>query len=143
MQQEYYSLPLNLEAVMQKREHPKCSLQQSVVQQLHLVITTAFGELQTDDSFGCSIWDNDFDNLTSGPRLKEIIRQSLLQSISQHEPRLAGTRVELQVEQQELQEEAFGRRVKKRMDVTVSAMLIHTNEPFAYKDSFYIGPLSY
>src|SRR3990170_9025850 len=101
MQLEFYSMPLMPGNIIDRKEHKKCSLQQSVVQQLHLLITTSFSELSTDDSFGCSIWDYDFDNLTSGTRLKEIIRQSLLQTIGLHEKRLKNVRLELSVRQEE------------------------------------------
>lgn len=143
MQQEFYSLPLRLEGVMQQKEHPRCSLQQSVVQQLHLLLTTAFGEYPVDEGFGCGIWDHDFDNLTSNSKLKEIIRQSLLKSISEHEKRLGQVRIEVVVRQEELIDNISGRRIKKRMDITITGILQLTNEKFFYKDSFFVGPLSY
>jgi phage baseplate assembly protein W len=143
MQLECYTLPLRLDLIMQKKEHPKCSPQQSVAQQLHLVITTAFGELSFDNSFGCNIWDHDFDNLTSGHKLKEMIRQSLLQSIHQYENRLGAVRLEISVRQEELLEYTNTRRVKKRMDIIITGVLQLTNEIFTYKDSFFVGPLSY
>ena len=143
MQLECYSMPLRLDIIMQKKEHPKCSPQQSVAQQLHLLVTTAFGELSFDNAFGCNIWEHDFDNLTSGHKLKEMIRQSLLQSIQQHEKRLSNVRVEILVRQEELWEYTNARRVKKRMDVTITGVLQLTNEKFSYTDSFFVGPLSY
>lgn len=143
MQQEFYELPLRLEGVMRQKEHPKCSLQQSVVQQLHLLLTTSFGEYPVDEGFGCSIWDHDFDNLTSSSKLKEIIRQSLLKSISEHEKRLGQVRIEVVVRQEELIDHVSGRRIKKRMDITITGILQLTNEKFTYKDSFFVGPLSY
>lgn len=143
MQLEYYSLPLMLDAVMQKREHPKCSLHQSVEQHLHLILTTAFGEVAGDELFGCGIWDHDFDNVTSGHKLKEIIRQSLLQSIIEHENRLSNVRVELLLRQEEIQSASNTRRVKKHIDITVTGVLQLTNELFRYSDAFFISPLSY
>lgn len=144
MQLEYYSLPLLLDRVMNKQEHPKISLQQSVIQYLHLLTTTAFGEFPGDHDFGCSIWDYDFDNVTSAHKLKEIIRQSLLQAIQQHEKRLSNIRVELMIFQEEMQERAkAGSRVKKRIDISITGILQSTNEKLNFKDSFFIGPLSY
>ena len=143
MQQEFYALPLMLDQVMRMKEHPKCTLQQAVMQHLHLILTTAFGEFPLDEGFGCGIWDHDFDNLTSGPKMKELIRQSLLQSVHEHEKRLNNVRIELLVRQEELRESTSGRRVKKRMDVTITGSLQLTNEKFTYMDSFFVGPLSY
>lgn len=143
MQLEYYSLPLRLDAVMQKKEHPKCSLQHSVEQHLHLILTTAFGEVAGDEQFGCGIWEHDFDNVTSSHKLKEIIRQSLLQSIAGHENRLSGVRVDLLLRQEEIQSAADSQRVKKHIDITVTGVLQLTNERFRYNDAFFISPLSY
>ncbi|MBC7903783.1 MAG: GPW/gp25 family protein [Gemmatimonadaceae bacterium] len=152
MQKEFYSLPLAVEKLMREpgdqshhtrhRELAKCSLQQSVEQNLHLLLTTAFGEFPADELFGCSIWENDFDNLTSAPKMKESIRQSILQSVQQHENRLGKVRVELMIQQEELPD-AKGRRVKKRIEITISGMLQLTNEKFIHRDSFFVGPLSY
>jgi phage baseplate assembly protein W len=140
MQQQYFSLPLDLGCVMRREEHPRVSLQQSVMQHLHLLLTTAFGEFPGDEDFGCGIWDHDFDNVTSAHKLKEVIRQSLLVSIREKEKRLSHVRVDLMI----IQEEMPGiHSIKKRVSITVSGMLTQTNEPFSFKDSFYVGPLSY
>src|SRR4051794_14643464 len=115
MKYEFYSSPLNAEALMRQKEHPKCSLRQSIAYHLHLIITTAFGELPTDEDFGCSIWEYDFDNITSVHKLKELIKQSLLKSVQRYEKRLNNVRIELLIHQQELEDIKTGRRVKKRI----------------------------
>ena len=144
MQLEYYSLPLSLERIMNRQEHPKISMQQSVLQHLHLLIATAFGEFPADQDFGSSIWDYDFDNVTSAHKLKELIRQSLLQAIQRYEKRLSNIRVELMILQEELQERSkAGSRIKKRIDISVTGILISTNERLNFRDSFFVGPLSY
>lgn len=143
MQLEFYSLPLVVDRIMHKQEHAKCSLQQSVIQHLHLLLITAFGEFPADEGFGCGIWDHDFDNVTSAHKLKEFIRQSLLQSVQQHEQRLSNVRVEILLRQEEVSEGVDRHRVKKKIDVTITGMLQSTNERLNYRDSFFVGPLSY
>ena len=143
MQLEYYSLPLALEKVMRQQEHPRSTLQQSVTQHLHLLLTTAFGEFPGDERFGCGIWDHDFDNVTSAHKLKELIRQSLMRSIQEQEPRLGHVRVELMIVQEELAEGANSRRIKKRINIAVTGILNSTNEQLVFRDSFFVGPLSY
>jgi phage baseplate assembly protein W len=143
MQLEYYSLPMAVENVMRKQELSKCSLEQSVMQHLHLLITTAFGEFPADEHFGCSIWDHDFDIVTSAHKLKELIRQSLLVSIQEQEKRLGNVRVEIVMKQEEIPAQDSGRRVKKKIDITIIGTLKLTNERFAYKNNFFVGPLSY
>jgi phage baseplate assembly protein W len=143
MKQQFYSLPLALEQVLQKKELPVCSLQQSVAQHLHLIITTAFGEFPADENFGCSIWEHDFDNLTSTHKIKEWILQSLLASVQQYEKRLGGVRIELTIRQEEAADHSNGCRVKKKYLVLLTGTLQATNEKFSYQDIFFTGPLSY
>lgn len=143
VQQQYYSLPLSLEQVMQKKDHAKSTLRQSVAQYLHLIMTTAFGELLTDEQFGCSIWEHDFDVVTGKHKIRELMKQSLLQSIVQYEKRLGDVRIELVVSQEESADSASAYRVKKKMGVTVTGTLLSTNEPFKYADEFFTAPLSY
>ena len=142
MYRDYYSLPFSLDRIIQHRELPKCSLTQSILQHLHLLVTTSFGEFAGNERFGCSIWENDFDNVTSPHKLKEIIRQSLLLSIQEQEKRLENVKVELVIFQEELAVAEGGHRIKKRIDLSISAIIRMTNERIQFRDSFFIGPLS-
>lgn len=139
---EFYSLPLAVEKVMNKGEHPKCSMQQSVIQHLHLLLTTGFGGFPADERFGCGIWDNDFDNVTSAHKLREYIRETLYESISEQELRLGNVRVEIFLRQEEVAGQSM-RNIKKKIDVTISGVLLLTNEKLSFRDSFFVGPLSY
>jgi Gene 25-like lysozyme. len=143
MRWKYYALPLDPELLMQKKEHPGRTLKQSVADHLHLIVTTAFGELQSDAGFGNSIWDHDFDNLTTRTQQQEFMKQSLLQAIKKHEKRLDGIKVELEVRQEEVSTLSTERRVKKRLDIYVSARLTATSEDIVFRDSFFVSPLSY
>jgi phage baseplate assembly protein W len=140
---EYYSLPLSLDMVLQKQDHPRCSLQQSVYHHIHLILTTAFGEMTNDANYGCWIWENDFDNLTSNNKIREQIKQSLLHAVQQYEPRIQNVKVDVLIKQEELLVKLNGRHVKKMLDITVSGRLTATKEPIVYNDRFFTGPLSY
>lgn len=141
MQPNYYTLPLVLDKLMHQHEHAKCSLKQSVIQNLNLLLTTAFGEYPADESYGCSIWDNDFDNITSASKIKENIKQSIIQSVQEHEKRLSKVGVKLLIHQEELSEKK-GRRVKKRIEITITGILLLTNDQFSHDYSFFAGPFS-
>ena len=143
MNHECYSFPLAAEMLIRRSEHPKCSLPRSVEQHLHLLITTAFGELPTDRRFGCCIWDYDFDNLTSSHKVKEYIRQSLLEAILQYEKRLITPRIELVLGQVDPRDTSGSCRMKKIIHIYIAGYLQYTNDPFEYRDSFFTGPLSY
>jgi len=126
-----------------RQELVKCSLQESVEQHLHLLFTTSFGEFLADSNFGCGIWDNDFDNVTSDHKLKETIRLSLLNAIKDHEKRLRQVRVEITLQQKEIVTARTNATIKKRIDINVSAVFNSTNEKFNFLDIFFVGPLSY
>jgi predicted component of type VI protein secretion system len=143
MRWKYYALPLDPELLMQKKEHPGRTLKQSVADHLHLIVTTAFGEMQSEVEFGNSIWDHDFDNLTTRTKQQEWMKQSLTQAIKKHEKRLDGIKVEVMVKQEEISALSTERRVKKRLDIYVTARLTATSEDIVFRDSFFVSPLSY
>jgi phage baseplate assembly protein W len=140
---DYYTLPLRPDKLMRGESHEKCGVKESIEQQIHLIMTTTFGEMQQDEEFGCSIWDCDFDNLTAKNKIRENIKLSLQQSVLKYEKRLQSVKVEVYIKEEELNTTINGRQVKKRMDVHVSAVNKVTNEPFSFQDSFFTGPLSY
>lgn len=143
MRWKYYALPLEPELLMQKKEHPGRTLKQSVADHLHLIVTTAFGEMQSDADFGNSIWEHDFDNLTTRTKQQEWMKQSLILAIKKHEKRIDGVKVEVMVKQEEVAVLLVERRVKKRLDIYVTARLTATSEDIVFRDSFFVSPLSY
>lgn len=143
MQFDYYTLPMELGRIIKKQELPKCPLKQSVAHHLHLILTTAFGELLCDPEFGNGLWDEDFDNVSYRSRQKETILQSLVRSIQKYEKRLEKVRVQLTVNQEEVAPVTAEARVKKKLSITITGTLKATNEPITYRDSFFISPLAY
>jgi phage baseplate assembly protein W len=129
--------------VLQKQDLPRCSLQQSVFHHIHLILTTAFGEMSNDPNYGCSIWENDFDNLTANNKIREQIKQSLLSAVQQYETRIHQVKVDVLIRQEEQITRVAGRQVKKMLDITVSGFLVATKESIVYNDRFFTGPLSY
>lgn len=143
MAQNYFKIPFDVGSLITNRSIDKCSLEQSIAHNIHLINTSHFGEYSYDDSFGCCIWDVDFDNLSSTSKIKEIIRKSLLESLKNHEKRLTKIRVEVNVRQEELNEIKNSIIIKKKVSLKIKGKIAKTNEDFAYNEFFYIGPLSY
>lgn len=140
---KYYTLPLSTKKLINRKVHDSCNLNQSISHYIHLVNTSHFGECAFDDSFGCSIWLVDFDNLKSTNRLKDFIQESLYESLTKHEKRLHELRVNVRIKQEELFGTENSNRIKKRIDIRIKAKVKKTNEDFSYVEYFYIGPLSY
>ena len=141
MVSSYYNLPLKLDDIIQKNEHPKCSLPESIARLIHLITITHFGECKHDESFGCEIWENDFEVITNTQLYKDRLSKSLKKVIEKHEPRLSGIRVSVQMEQ--IDYRVKNQRTKIRIQLNVRGMLTKTNESFSFSENFFIGPLSY
>ncbi len=141
MMTEYYKLPLKLEEITQKKEHKKCSMAESVAAMVHLIAVTYFGECKHDTSFGCEIWEHDFENISNPQQHRERLIKSIQNTITKHEKRLTDIIVDIQIQQIDYIQ--LQRRVKSRITLKVKATLVETNEPFTHYDQFFIGPLSY
>ncbi len=138
---EYYSLPLNLAEIIEKKEHPRCTLNESVAAMIHLITTSQFGESKHDNSFGCEIWEHDFENIVNTQLYKDQLMKSIKLTIETHEPRLSDVRIDIQIEQ--IESRVGNRRIKSRISLRIKGSLTMTNEPFAYSEQFFVGPLSY
>lgn len=141
MPQPYYALPLRLDEVIQHRSHPTCSLPQSIAQNLYLMLTTHFAESRFDETFGCSLWDEDFSNQANS-RWKEEIRQSIETSVAEHEKRLTQVRVRVDLADEEIHDNRTNRRIKRRLTVWIDGLLTRTNESFSFNRSLFLAPLS-
>jgi len=140
----YYSLPLQTKKIVKNKDVEQCNIQQSIINFIHLITTSYMGECTFDESFGCSIWNVDFDNLTSTNRLRDIISDSLVESITSQEKRLSRVGVEVVIKQEEFRGgKANNTRVKKRVDIKIRGIISQTNESFSYVEKFYIAPLSF
>lgn len=138
----YYKIPMDFEAVINKKDAEKISIDNSISQQIFLISTTALGECKFDETFGTEIWEMDFDLLKTDNSLKEFIVNSMKKSIVMHEKRLLLEDVEVSVKDHNLG--TFGkRRMKKRVVISVKGQVLETNRPFLFQNSFFVGPLSY
>ena len=141
MKTDYYNFPIKSADLIQKKEHPRISMRESVSRMIHLITVTHFEEYKFDESLGCEIWDFDFVNITNYQLFKEKIKGSLLQTISKYEPRLSDVRIDIQIQQVEIR--ISNRRTKCQITLKVDGTLTKTNESYAYLENFFIGPLSY
>ncbi len=137
----YLQLPIKAYELINKKEHDRCSLSQSVASMLHLIITTHWGESKYNEDFGCEIWEHDFENIDNAQVYREKMKASIKKTIEKHEPRLKISRVDVQIEQIELM--AQNQRTKSRISLLINGVLNKTNETFNYTEQFFIGPLSY
>jgi phage baseplate assembly protein W len=136
-------LPIEFEKLTEREELPKCNLKESIAQYIHLIATSYLGECRFDASFGCSIWEFDFDNSMTEVSLRENLIMSLTQAITSNEKRLNSIEVSVRIAQMEMVSTSNALRIKKKIDIDVKAKLVKTNETFKYYEFFFLGPLSY
>ncbi|MCS3532778.1 GPW/gp25 family protein [Chryseobacterium sp. JUb7] len=138
----YYKIPIDFGAVTEKKDTEKISIDSSIAQQIFLIATTSLGECKFDESFGSEIWEMDFDLLKSDNILREFIINSLKKAITIHEKRLQLGDVEVHINDENIG--GIGKkRMKKRVAVAIKGLVLETNRPFLFQNSFFVGPLSY
>lgn len=139
----YYKIPLQLSALLEGNELANCDMRESISKTLELIIMTRFGEHRHDPSFGCEIWDLDFELIVSENKWEEKLRQSLLKSITSHEHRLSD--IQLKVEITEIEKFHLLKKyaeIKKRVDIKLTGNIHKTGEQFSFNNSLFLSPLS-
>ncbi|MDX2002103.1 MAG: GPW/gp25 family protein [Chitinophagales bacterium] len=140
---EYYSMPLKFADLFKKKELARCrDIGDSISQNIQLILTSRFGEYRYDPTYGCDIWEHDFENIFLQDNWNDRVSNSLKLIIEQHEPRLKDIDVSAVVSQEELSGTG-NRRIKQRVTVTVRGKLVTTNERFETVQKLFISPLSF
>jgi phage baseplate assembly protein W len=143
---EYYKLPLKFGDIMKKKELPMCKdIGESISQNIHLMITSKFGEYRFDPTFGSNIWDSDFENIFANDDWSDRVSNSLKEIIVLHEPRLKNIEVTAEINQEEIADNSANPqyRIKQKVVVRIEGTLTNTNERFSTTQKLYISPLSF
>ena len=143
MNGDYYRLPLRFRDIVEQKDHAKCEIKSSIAQNIHLISTTYLGECKFDQSFGCSVWEIDFNNFISDSSFKEHLKESLQNSIKKFEKRLRLTRLHIDIKQDSVLYYSSAKHVKKRINISIKGSIVKTDEPFEFYEYFYVSPLSY
>lgn len=139
----FYQLPIRLGPLMARQEIPTCGVGVSIAQLLYLLIHTRYGELRSDRSFGCRIWEVEFDRALNTGNWSDELSVSLETAIRQHEPRLKSVRVG--VNMIPVDHNSFHRQpdeYRRLVTVGVSALLAETEEPFQFSTQLHVGQLA-
>ncbi len=139
----FYKIPLELSTALAGNDLTTCDLVTSISKNLELIIMTKFGEHRSNTTFGCEIWDLDFELIISEKLWEEKLRQSLLKSITTHERRLSD--VKLNVEITEIEKYSSLRQfaeIKKRVNINLAGIILKTGEAFTFSTNLFLSPLS-
>ena len=142
---KFYDIPVSFSDLIQKKRIPKQELFQSVEQHIHLILITRFGEYRFDPTFGCSVWEYDFDILPKINAWKSEMEKSISELLHKLEPRLKDVKVKVMIGLEEFKNFKIKKviRVKRKISINVKGRLVATNEIFNRQDyEIFFSPIS-
>ncbi|WMJ71894.1 GPW/gp25 family protein [Cytophagaceae bacterium ABcell3] len=144
MNTEYYKIPLDFNRIFENKELKKCDIGEAISQNLQLIIVSHNGEHRHNPSFGCEIWEMDFDLIMNLRTWEEKLRKSLLNAISENEKKLEHVEVEVKVSEVEKKfiKDKYA-AIKRQVDIFVYAVLVETGEKYHFHTQLYLSPISY
>ena len=139
----YYKFPLQLGALMEGKDASTCDLGVSISKNLELIIMTRFGEHRSDPTFGCEIWDLDFELIVSQGLWEKKLCNSVIQSITSHESRLSNVAVTVVLNEIEKFNTIRNYpEIKKKVEIRLKATIKKTGEGFNFTANLFLSPLS-
>ena len=106
-------------------------------------ITCRCGEVPSRSDFGSDIWELEFNQLIKIHKWEEIVRKSLIKTISKYEKRLSNLKVNVKLTETEEDVDSKNySRVKRKADIYISGTLANKSELFEFNTSVYVSPLS-
>ena len=137
----FLKLPLDFSSAL-RGTLSRCSLAESIAQQLMLLIVSHPGEGLGREDFGSVIWELEFNQLVKVRDWEETVRNSLVQSITAYERRLKDVRVDVHLS--EIEGDLLGKNpnIRRQANITIHAQIESTDIPFVFNTLVYISPLS-
>lgn len=146
MAEQYYGLPLKFSDVFKKKELIRVDdVKQSIGFNVRLILRSHFGENRFDYSYGCSVWDRDFEVIDSHSAWSEELSQSIRDTLVLHEKRMQNIKVDTKISEQEFTSGTGNNiihRVKRKITVIIYFNYYLTNEAWTLTEVLYISPLS-
>ncbi len=140
-----YSIPLRCGELTKKNPKlPKVKLEESVRRHLYLILITRFGEYRCDPSYGCQLWEHDFENLKALDDKKHTFENSIKTLLARHEPRLMETLVSIDIKEPDIKDPLkLTQKLRKRIEIKIRGRLAETNQPFEPKPFvIYFSPVA-
>lgn len=136
----YYNIPFSFEALLrQERKGLSCSVQESIIQNISLIISTKLNEFRYDLAYGCKIWEVDFVVPSNINIWKDEIKASLEEAILNYEHRIENVEefnIKVNADPQN------ARRNNQILDFEIRGSIKGTSKRFQYKDTLFFSPYS-
>lgn len=138
---QYYSVPFSFADLLGRkpREVYSCTLQESIQQNISLIIGTKLQECRYDFEYGCAVWEADFVVPSNINIWKEEIKATLETAILRYEERIDAIRqFTLKVEG----DKQMGRRNHQVVQFYIQGSIKGTGQQFQFSDNLYFSPYS-
>ncbi|MCZ4223966.1 GPW/gp25 family protein [Pedobacter rhodius] len=143
MSENFLNKPFRFNSIFLGNGLQATDLGKSISNHIELIIFTRYGEHRYHNDFGCEIWDLDFELIVSESIWEEKFRKSLLKSITDSEFRIYNTEVEVHITEVE---NVYPLRkiteIKKKVDISVRALIKTTGEKYFFNTALFLSPLS-
>lgn len=144
MMNKNYKMPFNPEMLMQDGGSiDRCSMAESIAQNIMLLITTKKGENRFDFDYGNAVWDIEFENAVTTVEWEAIFIKSMQEQIERYEPRVFNAKIDVHIEYVEHSYETKKHaEIKKKAKIAINAKLTETNETFSFSTELFLSPMS-
>ena len=138
---DYLKIPLRLNFAA-RQKLLRCSFEESIAQQLLLLIVSHNGEVTGKDDYGSIIWELEFNQLVKICDWEDGVRNSLIHTITKYEPRLRDIDVTVTLSEIEEENKSKISHARRRAQIGVTGIINKTNQEFNFSTLVYISPLS-
>ena len=131
---QYYSIPFDANALIEKKKHPLCDIRESVQMNINMIIKTHFCEYRYNHMYGCFIWNQDYSTVANISEWLDELQNSILSSVELNEPRISNIEIKIDLEEAEYFERFKGQplRLKHKLTIEVKGVITHLNELFRH-----------
>lgn len=140
---DYLKLPIDFSNFTDATRFDRCSGEESIAQNIMLIITSHYGEVVGKDDFGSDIWELEFNQLVRINHWEEQVKDSLVKSISKYEKRLKNIKVKVLLS--EIDDDFINNKdkhVRRKAEISVMGEMAVNDIPFNFKTIIFISPLS-
>ena len=137
---KYLKYPVNFTSLLRGSQENFCKIEESIAYNIMMIITTSFGEIPETPSYGSIIWDLEFNQHIKKRDWEDLVRKSLLKSITEFEKRLSLSEVSIVLE--EVDDKELSSSIRRKANIVVKGSIIESLIPYSFHTKLNISPIS-
>ena len=136
----YLKIPVSLQSAVNGKLK-RCSFEESIAQQIMLLIVSHHGEVVGKEDYGSVIWELEFSQLVKISDWETKVQESLTESILTYERRLTDVKVDVHLSEID-SDNKRNTHIRRKAQITLTGRVGLTDQPFHFSTLVYISPLS-